>query len=91
MAGGAALAGGRSTVFSGEAISGVHGLGRSGGTGTALLQVAKASSSRLRLWTFQRNRAARRFYEARGFVLIEETDGAANHEKEPDALYRWTR
>jgi putative acetyltransferase len=61
------------------------------GTGTALLQVAKASSSRLRLWTFQRNRAARRFYETRGFVLIEETDGAANHEKEPDALYRWTR
>jgi putative acetyltransferase len=40
---------------------------------------------------FQRNRATRRFYEARGFVLIEETDGAANHEKEPDALYRWTR
>ena len=25
----------------------------------------------------------------RGFVLIEQTDGSRNEEKEPDALYRW--
>jgi hypothetical protein len=30
---------------------------------------------------------ARRFYEARGFALIQETDGTGNEEKEPDALY----
>jgi hypothetical protein len=31
------------------------------------------------------------FYEARGFALIQQTDGARNEEKEPDALYLWTR
>jgi hypothetical protein len=43
------------------------------------------------LWTFQRNAQARRFYEARGFACIEETDGAGNEEKEADARYLWTR
>jgi hypothetical protein len=38
---------------------------------------------------FQRNIRARRFYESRGFHLVEETDGAANEEREPDARYRW--
>jgi hypothetical protein len=32
---------------------------------------------------------ARRFYE--GFALIQQTDGAHNEEKEPDALYLWRR
>jgi GNAT superfamily N-acetyltransferase len=62
-----------------------------GGTGSALLQIAKDRSDCLRLWTFQRNQRARRFYEARGFALLRETDGAANEEKEPDALYCWRR
>ena len=62
-----------------------------GGVGTALLQIAKESSDRLSLWTFQRNTPARRFYEARGFRLIRETDGSDNEEREPDALYLWTR
>jgi GNAT superfamily N-acetyltransferase len=61
------------------------------GGGTRLLQVAQNSFDRLRLWTFQRNIRARRFYEARGFALVEETDGTRNEEKEPDALYLWTR
>jgi GNAT superfamily N-acetyltransferase len=60
------------------------------GVGTELLQVAQRFFDRLHLWTFQRNLRARRFYEARGFVLVRETDGAGNEEKEPDALYRWT-
>lgn len=42
-----------------------------------------------RLWTFQKNARARKFYEDRGFRLIEMTDGSANEEKEPDALYEW--
>jgi GNAT superfamily N-acetyltransferase len=61
------------------------------GIGTALLQIAQNTSDRLQLWTFQRNAQARRFYEARGFALIQQTDGARNEEKEPDALYLWTR
>jgi GNAT superfamily N-acetyltransferase len=60
------------------------------GVGTELLHVAQNSFDRLHLWTFQRNAPARRFYEARGFVLVQETDGARNEEKEPDALYLWT-
>jgi GNAT superfamily N-acetyltransferase len=61
------------------------------GIGSELLQVAKHAFDRLQLWTFQRNVLAKRFYEARGFVLVEETDGAGNEEKEPDARYVWAR
>ena len=61
------------------------------GIGTALLAVAQERFARLQLWTFQRNAPARRFYESRGFVLVEETDGAGNEEKEPDARYVWSR
>jgi GNAT superfamily N-acetyltransferase len=61
------------------------------GVGSGLLQVAQNAFDRLQLWTFQRNRQARRFYEARDFALVRETDGSRNEEKEPDALYLWTR
>lgn len=61
------------------------------GVGTELLDVAKGACDRLELWTFQRNAPARRFYERRGFTLVEQTDGARNEEKEPDARYLWTR
>jgi putative acetyltransferase len=59
------------------------------GIGTALLQVAQSKSGHLSLWTFLRNKNARRFYEKHGFVLVKETDGARNEEKEPDAMYSW--
>lgn len=59
--------------------------------GSELLDVAKRVSDRLQLWTFQRNAPARRFYAARGFALVEETDGGRNEEREPDARYLWTR
>ncbi|WP_433996240.1 GNAT family N-acetyltransferase [Bradyrhizobium jicamae] len=61
------------------------------GVGSALLDVARQSSDRLQLWTFQRNTSARRFYEARAFVLVEETNGSRNEEREPDARYVWMR
>ena len=61
------------------------------GVGSELLQIAQRDSDRLQLWTFQRNAPARRFYEARGFVLVEQTDGTRNEEKEPDARYLWIR
>ena len=69
----------------------VHPGAQGRGVGSALLDLAKTTGDRLQLWTFQRNLAARRFYERHGFVLVEETDGASNEEREPDALYRWTR
>lgn len=61
------------------------------GIGRALVALAKARWPELQLWAFQRNLPARRFYEANGFVIVRETDGAANEEREPDILYRWRR
>jgi len=61
------------------------------GLGARLLDLAKQRQAELRLWTFQRNRLARAFYEARGFVLTELTDGSRNEERDPDALYVWRR
>jgi GNAT superfamily N-acetyltransferase len=61
------------------------------GVGDAMLAHAKRlRPAGLRLWAFQRNTPARRFYEARGFVAKEFTDGATNMEREADVLYRWT-
>jgi ribosomal protein S18 acetylase RimI-like enzyme len=58
------------------------------GVGDRLLAHAKRlHPAGLRLHTFQKNTPARRFYEARGFVAIEFTDGATNMEREPDVLY----
>jgi GNAT superfamily N-acetyltransferase len=61
------------------------------GVGSKLLAVALGEFAQLLVWTFQRNALARCFYEAKGFVLVQETPGTRNEEKEPDALYRWTR
>jgi GNAT superfamily N-acetyltransferase len=63
---------------------------QSHGVGSALLDHAKRRRpSGLQLWTFVSNLGARRFYEKRGFVLAEETDGAKNEEQAPDARYVW--
>jgi putative acetyltransferase len=59
------------------------------GIGPRLLALALADGRSRRLWTFQQNTRARRFYEARGFGLVEFTDGSGNEEKTPDALYEW--
>jgi ribosomal protein S18 acetylase RimI-like enzyme len=61
------------------------------GLGCAFIAKAMEKHAELRLWVFQKNAAAIRFYEARGFRLAEQTDGSGNEEKEPDALYRWRR
>jgi len=57
------------------------------GVGRALLARAAEKMSEIRLWTFQRNLAARGFYEHHGFRAIELTDGRGNEEQEPDILY----
>jgi putative acetyltransferase len=59
------------------------------GIGPQLLALALADGRSRRLWTFQQNDRARRFYEARGFRLLQLTDGSGNEEKTPDALYEW--
>jgi len=41
----------------------------------------------VRLYTFQANTGARRFYERAGFRTIALTDGAENEERCPDVLY----
>jgi GNAT superfamily N-acetyltransferase len=59
------------------------------GIGTALLEHAKRlHPSELRLWTFQSNVGARRFYEAHGFVGGATTSGD-NEEQKPDVCYEW--
>ena len=42
-----------------------------------------------RLWTFQDNAGARRFYDRHGLRAVELTDGAGNEEKMPDVRYAW--
>ena len=59
------------------------------GYGAALLAYVLTEGTSKRLWTFQQNARARRFYEARGFRPIRFTDGEDNEEKTPDVLYRW--
>ena len=61
------------------------------GIGARLVELAKRlSPRRLRLRTFQANRPARDFYEARGFVAVALGDGSGNEERAPDVLYEWT-
>jgi len=61
------------------------------GIGSRLINHAKEAQDNLRLYTFQANTPARRFYDAHGFDIIEMTDGADNEESEPDVLYEWTK
>jgi len=59
------------------------------GIGSALLKFAQDERpAGLRLWTFESNQGARRFYERHGFVARDRTDGD-NEEGAPDILYVW--
>lgn len=60
------------------------------GIGTKLIERAKAElGSPIRLYTFQENQGATRFYERHGFKAIQYGDGSGNEEKCPDVLYEW--
>jgi len=60
------------------------------GIGDTLLQKAKETrQDGLMLWTFEGNHRARSFYERRGFVAVEFTDGSCNEERTPDVRYQW--
>ena len=58
------------------------------GLGSTLLAHALSALPRpIRLYTFQANSGARRFYERHGFAAIQFTDGQGNEEHCPDVLY----
>jgi GNAT superfamily N-acetyltransferase len=59
------------------------------GIGSTLLAIAKRLfPTGLRLYTFQRNSAARAFYEARGFVAVR-FGMSPPPDDEPDVEYQW--
>jgi ribosomal protein S18 acetylase RimI-like enzyme len=61
------------------------------GLGRKLLEHALAGVTQpVRLYTFQANVGARRFYERYGFKAVQFTDGQSNEEKCPDVLYERT-
>ncbi|WP_097975746.1 GNAT family N-acetyltransferase [Streptomyces sp. gb14] len=61
------------------------------GVGSRLLaEVRGAVDGPIGLYVFQRNVAARAFYERHGFTAVAFDDGGRNEENEPDVLYRWT-
>jgi GNAT superfamily N-acetyltransferase len=60
------------------------------GIGTRLLERARGElAPPIRLYTFQCNHPARRFYEQHGFQAIAFGDGSCNEERCPDILYEW--
>jgi ribosomal protein S18 acetylase RimI-like enzyme len=60
------------------------------GVGSQLLADALASLPRpVRLYTFQQNERARRFYERFGFRAVAFSDGRDNEERCPDVLYEF--
>jgi GNAT superfamily N-acetyltransferase len=60
------------------------------GVGSALLDVAKGlRPDGFSLWVFESNAPARTFYERRGLVELEHTDGSTNEERSPDLRMAW--
>jgi GNAT superfamily N-acetyltransferase len=60
------------------------------GVGRRLLELAlRELAPPVRLYTFQCNERARRFYERHGFAAIAVGDGSGNEERCPDILYEW--
>lgn len=60
------------------------------GLGTALLDLVKSlRPDGFGLWVFVSNEPARAFYERRGLVEAERTDGSGNEEGAPDIRMVW--
>jgi ribosomal protein S18 acetylase RimI-like enzyme len=58
------------------------------GLGSQLLRSVHASATRpVRLFTFQQNLGAKRFYESHGYRIKAMSDGQLNEEQCPDILY----
>jgi GNAT superfamily N-acetyltransferase len=79
-------------VLDGDDIDWLHVLAEAQGTGVGSTLLAHAKALRpagLALWTYATNTPAQRFYEARGFVIARETDGADNEDHAADIRYVW--
>ena len=63
---------------------------RGRGVGSVLIDTAKAKADHLKLWTFQANDGARRFYRRHGFAEKRTTEGD-NDEGLPDVELTWDR
>lgn len=60
------------------------------GVGGTLLDLVKGlRPAGFCLWVFESNVPAREFYEHRGLVDLERTDGSANEERAPDIRMAW--
>jgi len=62
------------------------------GFGTMMLDYAKRKSPQgIKLWVFEDNKNAIRFYEREGFILVKKRniDETTNEENLPDRLYEW--
>lgn len=64
---------------------------RGQGIGSALVKTLQAQQRKLRVWTFQANTGAQKFYARHGFAEVTRTDGAENDEKLPDIRFEWER
>jgi GNAT superfamily N-acetyltransferase len=68
----------------------VDPLAQKRGVGSALFEhVQRERPQGFTFWVFQANARARQFYEKRGCLPVEFTDGSGNEEKEPDVRYEW--
>lgn len=68
----------------------VHPDHQGSGVGTALFETVTAHRPEgFCLWVFESNAPARAFYERRGCLELERTDGSANEERAPDVRVAW--
>ena len=68
----------------------IHNEFQRSGLGTKLIELAKDfSSGELKLYTFEVNHGAQKFYEKHGFRIISR--GSNNNEGLPDMLYKWSK
>ena len=59
------------------------------GFGQAAIKFSQKQFEELRLWVFQSNIGAQRFYQRLGFQIVEKSDGEDNDYKLPDVFYCW--
>ena len=59
------------------------------GFGQAAIKFAQKQFEELRLWVFQSNIGAQKFYQRLGFQIVEKSDGEDNDYRLPDICYCW--
>ena len=59
------------------------------GFGQAAIKFAQKQFEELRLWVFQSNIGAQRFYRRLGFQIVKISDGQDNEYNLPDVFYCW--